>query len=209
VPFSRYLVNSLLVTATGTGLHIFAASLAAYTLEKHKFPGQNLFFSIIVLWLMFSAQVTGIPNYIILSKLGWIDTYLSLIVPAIAAPIGLYLMKQFMSQVPDTILDSARIDGAREFTLFRTIVMPVVRPAWLTLIIFSVQSLWNAPSGSFIYSEELKTLPNALSQIVSAGISRAGAGAAVAVLVMILPLGIFIFNQSNIMQTMATSGLKE
>lgn len=209
VPFSRYILNSLLVTGLGTYLHIVAASLAAYTLEKHRFPGRNLFFSLVVLSLMFSSQVTSIPNYIIMSKLGWIDTYAALIIPAIAMPMGLYLMKQFMNQVPDNIIESARIDGCGEFRIFMRIVMPMVKPAWLTLIIFAIQSLWNAPSGSFIYSEELKTLPNALSQIASNGIARAGVGAAVAVLVMLLPLTVFIINQSNVMQTMATSGMKE
>lgn len=209
VPFSRYILNSLLVTGLGTYLHIVAASLAAYTLEKHRFPGRDFFFSVVVLSLMFSSQVTSIPNYIIMSKLGWIDSYLALVVPAVAMPMGLYLMKQFMNQVPDNIIESARIDGCGEFMIFMRIVMPMVKPAWLTLIIFAIQSLWNAPSGSFIYSEELKTLPNALSQIASTGISRAGVGAAVAVLVMLLPLTVFIVNQSNVMQTMATSGMKE
>ena len=209
VPFSRYILNSLLVTGLGTYLHIVAASLAAYTLVKHRFPGRDFFFSVVVLSLMFSSQVTSIPNYIIMSKLGWIDSYLALVVPAVAMPMGLYLMKQFMNQVPDNIIESARIDGCGEFMIFMRIVMPMVKPAWLTLIIFAIQSLWNAPSGSFIYSEELKTLPNALSQIASTGISRAGVGAAVAVLVMLLPLTVFIVNQSNVMQTMATSGMKE
>lgn len=209
VPFSRYILNSLLVTGLGTYLHIVAASLAAYTLEKHRFPGRDFFFSVVVLSLMFSSQVTSIPNYIIMSGLGWIDSYLALIIPAVAMPMGLYLMKQFMNQVPDNIIESARIDGCAEFMIFMRIVMPMVKPAWLTLIIFAIQSLWNAPSGSFIYSEELKTLPNALSQIASTGIARAGVGAAVAVLVMLLPLTVFVINQSNVMQTMATSGMKE
>ena len=210
VPFSRYILNSLLVTGLGTYLHIVAASLAAYTLEKHRFPGRDFFFSVVVLSLMFSSQVTSIPNYIIMSKLGWIDSYLALIVPAVAMPMGLYLMKQFLeTMVHDSVLEAAKIDGAGEWRIFWRIVMPMVKPAWLTLIIFAIQSLWNAPSGSFIYSEELKTLPNALSQIASTGISRAGVGAAVAVLVMLLPLTVFVINQSNVMQTMATSGMKE
>lgn len=209
VPFSRYVLNSVLVTVVGCYGHILFASLAAYVLEKHRFPGRNLFFSLVVMALMFSTQVTNIPNYVIMSKIGWINTYLSLIVPAFAMPMGLYLMKQFMCQVPDSVIESARIDGAPEFLLFRKIVMPMVRPAYLTLIIFAVQSLWNAPSGSYIYNEELKTLPNALSQIIAGGLSRAGAGAAVAVLVMIVPLTIFVISQGSIMQTMATSGIKD
>lgn len=209
VPFSRYILNSVFVTVVGTLGHIIFASMAAYVLEKHKFPGRNAIFAMIVTSLMFSAHVTGIPNYIIMSKLGWIDTYLALIVPAFAYSFGLYLMKQFMSQVPDVMIEAARIDGASEFRIFRQIVMPSVKPAWLTLMIFQVQSLWGSPAGNYIYSEEMKMLPNALREIISAGISRAGAGAAVTVIIMLVPITVFVINQSNVMQTMATSGMKE
>ena len=209
VPFSRYILNSLFITIIGTIGYIFCASMAAYVLEKHRFHGRNLFFALVITALMFSNKVTSIPNYIVMSKLGFIDTYLSLIIPAFGAPFGLYLMKQFMCQVPDSIIECARIDAATEFQIYRKIILPMVKPAWLTLIIFSVQELWNAPAGTFIYSEQLKTLPNALQQIAAAGLSRAGASAAVAVIIMVVPITVFIVNQSNIIETMSTSGMKE
>ena len=168
-----------------------------------------MIFWLIVTALMFSAHVTAIPNYLVMSGLGWLDNYLSLIVPAIAKPMGLFLMKQFMEQVPDSLIEAARIDGASEFAIFTRIVMPSVKPAWLTLIIFSFQDLWNLQGSNYIYSENLKTLPYALSQISAAGISRAGATAAVAVIMMIIPITIFIFCQSNIIETMVSSGIKE
>src|SRR4029453_12116742 len=159
VPFSRYIFNTVFITAVGTAGHVVIASLCAYVLSKHKFPGKGIMFSTVVLSLMFSGVVTQIPNFIIISSLGWIDSYQAIIVPAFASSLGLYLMKQFMDQmIPDAILESARIDGASEWKIFWTIVMPMVKPAWLTLIIFSMQGLWGIGANHFIQSEELKTL---------------------------------------------------
>lgn len=209
VPFTRYTFNTVFITIVGTLGHLLVASLCAFALAKHKFPGRNLIFGIIVTSLMFASQVTAIPNYIIMAKINWLDTYLALIIPAIAKPLGLFLMKQFMEQIPDTLLESARIDGAKEFQVFLKIGMPMVKPAWLTLIIFSFQDLWNLQGSNYIYSEELKTLPYALSQISAGGIARAGATSAVAVIMMIVPITIFIISQSSIIETMASSGIKE
>lgn len=209
VPFSRYIFNTVFITLVGTFGHLAVASICAYALAKHNFPGQKLIFWIIVTALMFSTQVTAIPNYLIMSKIGWLDTYFSLIVPAIAKPLGLFLMKQFMEQIPTTLLEAARIDGASEWTNFWRIAMPQVKPAWLTLIIFCFQDLWNLSGSNYIYSEQLKTLPYALNQISAAGIARSGATAAVAVIMMIVPITIFMISQSNIIETMASSGIKE
>lgn len=209
VPFGRYLFNTLFVTVAGTGLHIAAASMAAYPLAKIKFPGANFLFSMVVLSLMFSTKVTGIPNYLILSRMRLIDTSIAIILPAIAMPLGLFLMKQFMDGVPDSILDSARIDGANEFRILIHIVMPVVKPAWLTLMLFSFQDLWRNPGSAVIYSEEKKLLPYALNQVLQGGFARTGAAYAVTFLMMIVPIVIFIITQSNVIQTMASSGIKE
>ncbi len=209
VPMIRYIFNTIFVTAVATGLHLLIASLAAFTLEKRKFPGRQLLFRMVVLALMFSTAITSIPNYIIMERLGWIDTYWSLIVPAIASPIGLFLMKQFMSTVPDSLLEAARIDGASEWQSFLRIAMPCVKPAWLTLIIFSFQNLWPITGGTYIFSEELKPLNYALNQILSGGIVRAGAGAAGTLFMVIPPVVVFIVSQKNILYTMASSGIKE
>lgn len=209
IPFTRYTFNTVFITIVGTLGHLAVASLCAYALAKYKFPGQKIIFWIIVTALMFSTQVTAIPNYLIMSQIGWLDSYAALVVPAIAKPLGLFLMKQFMEQIPDSLLEAARIDGASEFTIFWKIAMPQVKPAWLTLIIFCFQDLWNLQGSNYIFSENLKTLPYALSQISAAGISRAGATAAVAVIMMIVPIAIFIASQSNIIETMASSGIKE
>jgi ABC-type glycerol-3-phosphate transport system permease component len=209
VTFSRYIFNTVLITAVGTGGLIIVASMGAFVVSKYRFPGAKLFFNVVIVTLMFSGYVTAIPNYLVMAKLGWVDTYLSIIVPAFAMPMGFFLLKQFIDTIPNTLLEAAKVDGAREWRIFIWIILPMIKPAWLTVMIFSVQNLWNARASNFIYSEQLKTLPYALSQIISGGIARAGVGAAVTLFVMIVPLVMFIFAQSNILQTMASSGIKE
>jgi ABC-type glycerol-3-phosphate transport system permease component len=214
VPFTRYIFNSLSITFLGTVGHVIIASMGAFVLAKYKFPGGQIFFRLVVTALMFSGYVTAIPNYLIMTQLGWVDTYLAVIIPAFAAPMGLFLMKQFMEQVPDSLIEAAKIDGGNEWYVFTTIVMPMVRPAWLTLVIFSIQGLWNNPQTTFIYSEELKILPYALQQVLAVGagansIARMGVAAVVSLFIMIVPIAVFLITQSNILETMASSGIKE
>ena len=209
VTFSRYIFNTVFITAAGTFGHLIIASMGAFILSKYEFPGSRLFFNIVVVALMFNGYVTAIPNYIIISKLGWVDTYWAIIIPAFAAPMGLFLMKQFMEGIPMSLVEAAKIDGAGLWKIFFRIVMPNVKPAWLTLIIFSVQNLWNNKAATFIYSEEKKTLVYALQQIQSGGIARTGQAAAVTVIVMIVPIAIFIMSENQIIETMASSGLKD
>ena len=210
VPFSRYIFNTVFITIFGTLGNLIFASMAAYSLAKLRFPGRNAIFQIIVMSLMFHSTVNQVTHFIILSSFGWIDTYLSIIVPSMAGTMGLYLMKQFMeTSVPDTVLESARLDGASEFRTYLTIAMPMVKPAWLTLIIECFKGLWNAGSSIYIHSEELKTFNYAIQQIVTGGIARSGAGAAATVIMMIVPILVFIISQSNIIETMASSGMKD
>lgn len=210
VPFARYLANTVFVAVVGTGGHVILSSMCAYALCKFKFKGKKFIFNLVVLSLMFNTEVTAIPNFLIMSKLGWIDSLKSLVIPAFGSSLGLYLMKQFMEQmVPDSVLEAARIDGASEFRIFFRIVMPMVRPAWLTLIIFSFQGLWNVADTTYIYREDLKPLNYALNQVLSGGVTRVGAAAAAAVLMMLVPILLFVFTQSKIVETLATSGMKD
>ena len=209
VPFTRYILNTVFITAAGTFGHLVIASMAAFVLAKYDFPGGRLFFGVVTTALMFSGYVTGIPNYVIMSKLNMIDTYWALLLPAFAAPIGLFMMKQFMEGLPTALIEAAKIDGAKEFRIFWSIVMPNVKPAWLTVIIFSVQSLWNTSASTVIYSEAKKTLLYALPQIQAGGIARTGQAAAVTVVVMAVPIAIFVLSQSQILETMASSGIKD
>jgi len=209
VTFSRYLFNTVFITFVGTVGHLIIASMGAFVLAKYDFPGNQAFFKLVTVAMMFTGYVTQIPNYLILNKLGWIDTYWSIIIPGFASPMGLFLMKQFMEGLPTSLIEAAKIDGASEWRVFSGIVMPNVKPAWMTLIIFSVQGLWNNKAATFIYSEEKKTLVYAMQQIQSGGIARTGQGAAVLVVLMIVPIAIFIFSESQILETMASSGLKD
>lgn len=208
IPFSRYLFNTLFITIVGTGGHVIFASMAAFVLSKHQFRGRKLFFTLVVFSLMFSQEVVAIPKYLTMTYLGWIDHYAAIILPAWAMSLGLFLMKQFIdAMIPDTLLEAARLDGASELRIFWQIVMPIVKPAWLTLTIYSFQELWRRFGGEFIYSEQLKTLPYAFNQIISGGIAWAGVSSAVALVMMGVPIIIFIINQSKVVETMATSGL--
>ena len=210
VPFSRYIFNTVLVSVAGTAGHLFLASLAAYALAKIKFPGRDFMFQTVQMSLMFNATVTAITSFILMSALHWLDTYWALIVPAWCSSLGLYLMKQFMdTNVNDSVLESARLDGAKELKIFWVIAMPMVKPAWLTLIIYSFQGLWNAGASMYIYSEQYKSFNYAIGQILAGGIKRAGAGAASQVIMMLVPIIIFIISQSNIIETMGSSGMKD
>ena len=209
VPFSRYIFNTLFVTVVGTFGHVIIASMAAYVLAKYNFPLGNLFFRVVVVALMFSGYVTSIPQYLIMCRLHIVDTYWSLILPAFAAPIGLFLMKQFMEGLPMSLIEAAKIDGASEWKIFISLVMPNVRPAWLTISIFSVNGLWSNPANAFIYTESKKMLSYALTQIQLGGVARTGQMAAVQVVTFVVPIFFFILSQSQIMETMASSGLKD
>jgi len=209
VPFSRYVFNTLFITVVGTAGHLFVASLGAYAISRYNFPGSKMFFRIVIVSLMFSGHVTAIPNFLVLSNLGMIDTYWAILVPAFAGPLGFFLLKQFMDTVPVSLSESAKIDGAGEWLIYSRIVMPLVKPALLTGMIFSVQFLWNTQAGHLIHTEQLRPLPFALQQIIAGGVARVGVGAAVTMFMMIVPLTLFIVAQSNILRTMASSGIKE
>ncbi len=210
VPFSRYIFNTVFTTVMGTFGHLFLASMCAYALAKIKFPGGKFIFKTIRSSLMFSSTVGGITSFMIMTALHLVDSYLAIIIPAWGATLGLYLMKQHMdSTVPDTVLESARLDGASEIRTYWTIAMPMVKPAWLTLIIFSFQGLWNQGSSIYIYSEQLKSINYAIGQIMAGGIKRSGASAASGVLMMMVPITVFVISQSNIIETMGSSGMKD
>lgn len=210
VPFLRYVFNSVFITVAGTTIYIILASAAGYALGKGTFKGKSALSALVVWALLFRPEVTAIPQYVIVSKLGMVNTYWALILPALASTMGVFLIRQFVVvAIPDATLEAARIDGASEYRIFFKIVMPGIKPALMTAIIFTFQSLWNSASGTqFIFSEKLKGLPNVLSTIVAGGIARAGAASAVSVILMIPPIIVFLISQSSVMETMTHSGLK-
>ncbi len=208
VPFSRYFFNTIMVTIVGTFGHIIISSMCAYPLAKYKVPGGAIVSGLVVYSLMFPSSVTSIPNYMVLNWLGLIDTYWSVILPAFAYSTGLYLMRQFMTSVPTSLIEAAKIDGANEFKIYYKIIMPLVKPAWVTLIILLFQSLWSTYGSTTIYREDYKMVSYALNQIATAGAARQGTLAAVSLIMIIVPIGVFIISQSQVMETMAHSGMK-
>lgn len=209
VPFERYLFNSLFISLIGTAAYVLIASCAAFALAKYPQKWLKVFYSIVVWAILFRAEVTAIPQYIIISGLGLINTYWAVLLPMMAGSFGVFLVRQFVvTAVPDSLIEAARIDGANEYRIFFTIVFPMIKPAWLTLSIFTFQNLWNASGVTYIYDESMKVLPVMLRQIASAGIARAGAGAAVALVLMIPPVIFFLLSQSSVLETMSHSGLK-
>jgi len=208
VPFGRYLLNSLIIVFFGTLGNVFFGSLAAYVISIRKVPGTRFFMGIVILSLMFSSEVTRIPNYVTIAWLGWIDSLRAIIIPRWSSSMGLYLMKNFMDHMIDrSLVEAAEMDGANDFRIYWQIVMPNVKPAWLTMIILLFQELWRTQGGHYIYSEQLKTLPYALSQITQGGVARQGVQAAVTLVMMVIPIIVFLVNQSKIVDTMGTSGM--
>jgi len=213
VPMTRFLFNSVFTTAVIVGLVTIVSALCAYPLSKHRFPGHRLLFAAILLTLMFAPETVGIPRYLVVSHLGIMNTYLGHILPFIAAPTCVFLMKQFVDQVPSELLEAAKMDGAREFTLFYRIVMPMIMPAIATVAILTFQAAWVNVETSrlFMQDESMKTFPFFLTTLTNGlanSVARQGAAAAAAVILFLPNLIVFLIFQRKVIATMAHSGIK-
>lgn len=214
VPFMRYFFNSMVVVVIGSAGYIAISSMCAFPLAKFNFPGRNFISRVIVYSLMFNATVTAVPTFITVSNLGLIDSLGAIIYPSFASTLGLYLMQNFMQNVPDSLVEAAKIDGASYMRIHWGIIMPVIKPAWITAFILVFQNLWNNAGGQYIYDEKLKNVANLISQISAGGVTgigvaRAGVLSAASVVMFLVPLSIFLIMQSNVISTMASSGMKE
>ena len=209
VPFSRYVFNSIFVTTAVTVFQCVFSAMAAFVLAKYKFPGSRFLNSVIIIALLYQSNVIYIMQYIVMNKLHLINTYWALILPSVASPICVFLMRQSISQLPDSIVESAKVDGAGAFTICWKIVMPNQKPALMTLIIFAFQAAWNIQGGSFVYDESLKTLPTVVQQAAESGLARAGVAMASSVFMLLPPVIIFMAAQKYVIETMAYSGIKE
>lgn len=210
VPFSRYIFNSLFISLATTFIYILISMMAAFSLSKATFKGKNFIFWLVQFALMFNGTTLGVQQYIIFAKLQIIDTYWVYILPQMASTLGVFLAKQYIEgYIPDALLEAAKIDGANYYRVFWSIVMPIVKPAWLTLLLFSFRDIWSmVPSGT-IFTESLKTLPQIVGQITSGGTARAGSAMAVSVIMMIPPLIVYFISQSNVVEAMSSAGIKE
>lgn len=214
VPFLRYAFNSLLVTVITVALSVVLCSMGAYGLVKHRPAGARWVMNLVIGALMFSPYVTQIPNYLINIRLGLNNSYWALILPKVATAYNFFLMERFMGQIPDSILEAARIDGAKERMVFWRIVMPMLKPAWSTLIVFAFISSWNDAFSPLVYisSQAMKTLPLALQTIAGGtgvtDLGRMGATMAAALITTLPTVLVFVFMQGNVTKTMAFSGIK-
>lgn len=212
VPFTRYIFNSVFTTVITVAGTTVLSSMAAYALEKFDLPGSKTMFAIIIAALMFSPQVTQIPNFLIINGLKLSDTYWAIIIPKLAVPLNLFLMKQFISQLPTPLIEAARIEGSKELGIFWKIVMPLCAPAWATVIVFSFIANWNDYFTVliFIHDQSMQTLPLAL-QLIAGGAGQAARSGAVAAATLVVTLPtvlVFVFMQSKVLKTMAHAGIK-
>ncbi len=210
VPLSRYIFNSAFVAVVSTVLYIFISTAAAFSLSKSALKAKKLIFTLVQLALLFNAYTLAVPQYLIYSALGMIDTYSVYILPMLAGTMGVFLMKQYMEgSIPDALLEAARIDGAGTFRIFFKIVIPLVKPCMMTLMLFGFSSAWATGSNGTIFSESIKTLPTIMSQITAGGVARAGSAMAVTVILMIPPISVYLISQSNVLESMNSAGIKE
>ena len=213
IPLSKYLFNSVLITVSVVFSSMILSSAAAYAMSKLKFKGRDLIFNINQLALMFVPVAVMIPRYLVVEFLGLTDTYWSQILPLIPLPVSVFLLKQFVDTVPDSLIEAAYMDGATELHVYFKIIIPMIKPALATAAILVFQQVWSnlEASNYYISDEGLKSLVFYMNTLASAnGNSVAGQGVqAAASLLMFLPnLILFCILQNKVMNTMAHSGIK-
>ncbi len=212
IPLSRYLFNSLIVTVITVGLALLLTTMSAFALAKIKFKGRNMLTQINQIAIMFVSTAVLIPRYLVICNLGLIDNLLAHILPLVAMPVALFLVKQFVEQIPDSLLEAAYMDGATDLDIYLKVILPMIRPAVATASILVFQQVWtNMETSSYFFSDDsMKTLTFYMNTLVNANNTVAGQGmAAAASLIMFLPnLILFIILQNKVMNTMASSGIK-
>ena len=212
ISIGRYAFNSILVTIAVVLLNVFFGTMAGFALSKLDFKGKNLIFEINTISMMFVPAAMLIPRYLVIDKIGIMDTYLAHIMPLLAMPVGMFLVKQFIDQVPNELMEAASIDGASKWVIYRKVILPMIKPAVATVCILSFQQVWGnlETSNMFCTRESMRTLAFYMSTLISANNTVAGQGvAAAAALIMFVPnILLFILLQSQVMNTMAHSGIK-
>jgi ABC-type glycerol-3-phosphate transport system permease component len=213
LPFSRYLFNSVVVTCVTIVAAVFISTVGAYSLSRMRFPGKDWIFGVIIISLMFSPEAVNITRYLVVSHIGIMNTYAGHILPHLALPICIFLIKQFMDQIPQSLSDAAKIDGAGEWKTFTTIIVPNVKPAIGTAAILTFQTVWGDTETStfFMTDESMKTIPYFIQTLtggLTSVVARQGAAAAAGLLLFIPNLVIFIILQKSMINTLVNSGIK-
>ncbi len=212
VPFTRYVFNSLWISVVTVFLTVVICSMGAFALTKIRLPAGKLIFNIIVATLMFSPPVTQVTNYLIIQHLGMLDTSLSLIIPKLAGSYYIFLLKQNFGEIPDALLEAAKIDGCGYAGLYWKIIMPTTRPAWATAIVFAFVASWNDFTGPMYYIQTSvkKTLPLALQMLQGGAgqVARQGAFNAATLITTLPTIIVFTAMQSKVIDTMNHAGIK-
>ena len=212
LPIYRYLINSIFISLAVVFLSVIFSSMAGYILSKKDFKGRKALFEVNTIALMFVSCAVVIPRFLIITGLGITNTFLAHILPLLAIPVGLFLIKQFIDEIPNDLIEAARVDGAGDFYIYTKIILPLIKPAIVTVSILAFQSAWNNTETAMLYvsNEELQTFAYYLGTLSGASnaVSGAGVGAAAALILFLPNLIIFIIMQSKVIDTMAYSGMK-
>ena len=205
-----FLFNSLFITVFTSILNIVFSAMAAFSLSKGTYKGRGIIFMIIQFALMFNAYTLSVPQYVIFSELHIVNTYWVYILPQLAGTLGVFLIKQYIEgYVPDALLEAAKIDGAGYLRIFWRIIMPIIKPAWLTVTLFAFRDIWASIPNGTIFDEKLKTLPQIVTQVTAGGTARTGSAMALTTIMMIPPIIIYLISQSNVVEAMSSAGIKE
>jgi ABC-type glycerol-3-phosphate transport system permease component len=210
-PILRVIWNTFIIAALGTGLSLFFCSLAGYAFAKFRFPGQKALFSFLLGTMVIPGVVTLVPVYLIMRDLKWIDTILPLIIPGAANAFGIFFMRQYISTVPEEIMDAARMDGAGEFTIYWRIIVPIIAPGLTSLGLIFFMGAWNAIMGPLIYlkSPQNFTLPLIIRSMTGpVGRTIYDTQMAASVISVIPLLIIFLFFQRRLMEGIAAGAVK-
>lgn len=208
--FVYWMKNSVIISAVVTTISLLFNSMAAYSFAKRSFPGRDILFLLVLGTLMVPGQVTLVPVFLLISKLKWVNTYQAMILPLVAGPFGIFLMRQYMVTIPDALIDAARIDGCSEFGIFTGIILPLVKPALAALAVFAFQGSWN----SFLWplvvttTSKMRTLPVGLAVYQAQFTTQWGLVMAGATLTMIPVLVFFLLFQRYFVEGLALTGIK-
>jgi multiple sugar transport system permease protein len=211
VPMTRYLFNSIVITILTIVINLIITVCAAYAFSKKKFRAKTAMFNMNQMALMFVATAVGVPRYIVIVNTGLINNWLAHILPLIAVPVSLFLVKQFVDQIPDALIEAAIVDGAKDFKIIQMVIIPMVKPALATTVVFTFNSVWQATeaSNNFITNDTMRTLAFYLNSLsTNNAVAAAGMTAAASVILFLPSILIFIIMQSKVMNTMAHSGIK-
>ncbi|MBG6216883.1 multiple sugar transport system permease protein [Arthrobacter sp. CAN_A6] len=209
-PVLRWFVNSMIAALLHSALVVVTASLAAYPLARMNFRGKKIVFAVIVATLLVPPVILVIPNYLIVSDLGWLNSLVAIIVPTAASAFGVFFMRQFFIALPDDLEEAARLDGANRFEMFTKIILPLAKPAMATLALLAFLTNWNDFLWPIyvLFSPEVQTLPPGLSTLQSANAVRYDLLMAGAVVASVPVLALFVFLQRFIIEGVSRSGVK-